>query len=73
MTFQAWKMIFQNCMIFQVFHDSYEPCQTSVKFVGNTVDSDGVHVRADPEKVEAILQMKAPKKPRLSCDDLWEW
>ena len=26
MTFQAWKMIFQNSMTFQVFHDPYEPC-----------------------------------------------
>ena len=38
--------------------DKCEFAQTSVKFVGNIVDSDGV--RADPEKVEAILQMKAP-------------
>ena len=26
MTFQALKMIFQNSMTFQVFHDPYEPC-----------------------------------------------
>ena len=26
MTFQALKMIFQNSMTFQVFHDLYEPC-----------------------------------------------
>ena len=26
MTFQTWKMIFQNSMTFQVFHDPYEPC-----------------------------------------------
>ena len=26
MTFQAWKMKFLNSMIFQVFHDQYEPC-----------------------------------------------
>ena len=39
--------------------DKCEFAQTSVKFVGNIVDSDGV--RADPEKVKAILQMKAPK------------
>ena len=24
--FQAWKMKFLNSMIFQVFHDQYEPC-----------------------------------------------
>ena len=39
--------------------DKFEFAQASVKSVGNIVDSDGV--RADPEKVEAILQMKAPK------------
>ena len=26
MTFQAWKMKFENPMTFQVFHDLYEPC-----------------------------------------------
>ena len=25
-TFQAWKMKFLNSMIFQVFHDQYQPC-----------------------------------------------
>ena len=30
MTFQAWKMIFQNSMTFQVFHDPYEPCLTTL-------------------------------------------
>ena len=38
--------------------DKCEFALTSVKFVGDIVDSDGV--RADLEKVEAILQMKAP-------------
>ena len=30
MTFQAWKMKFLNSMTFQVFHDLYEPCLTSI-------------------------------------------
>ena len=39
--------------------DKCESAQTSVNFVGNIVDSGGV--RTDPEKVEAVLQMKTPK------------
>ena len=38
MTFQAWKMISQNSMTFQVLHDPYEPCN-KVKFDVSCYDS----------------------------------
>ena len=34
-------------------------CQSELKFLGHVFSQDGI--RADPDKVEAILQMEPPK------------